>query len=288
MDSGLTHGPFDLHIIYFVMFYRNDLDGTTLQSVEESDSNAGRLLNVAPHEGFSSPLELHGYRRLEVASASEGQRSAMGGTKSNGKERTEKFSSSGSVKIDLNCHETDSAIVTSSSDIIAVENSDTDVHSNFTGSSASGDEKVGSFEPGADNNMDLNYIVSRPQSSSTRKSVDEKYKCELKRADYLCSSVANKHRKSSAENVSSVLTTTTTVDGVSSTSPEPKTEIVSTSADPGLGIGSDSVARYLNDAVATGKNQFELKNLQSLSRSWCNLLMILTVNFRHPKKNSGE
>lgn len=66
--------------------------------------------------------------------------------------------------------------------------------------------------------------------------------------------IATKHRKSSSENISSVLPTTT-VDGVSSTSPEPKSaEIVSTSADPGVGIGTESIPKYLNDALATGEH----------------------------------
>ncbi|ODN03900.1 hypothetical protein Ocin01_02796, partial [Orchesella cincta] len=209
-----------LGCIVLMFFYygliRNELDNdskpmTTVKLLDESSPpstlNASRILSGRePHENLNSTVDHHGYKRLEHSTDS--QRNAAVCTKSGGKERTEKFSSSGSIKIDLSCHETDSAIVTSSSDIIAVENSDTDVHSNFTGSSASGDEKVGSFEP------------------------------------------ATKHRKSSSENVSSILTTTT-VDGVSSTSPEPKSEIVSTSADPGVGIGTDSVARYLNDAVAT-------------------------------------
>ena len=137
-----------------IIFCRNDLDGdskpmTTLKSLEESSPpsnlNIGRMRS-ASRDSHESNLEIHAFRRLEPAM--EGPRSNMVSAKSNGKERTENFSNSGSVKLDLNCHETDSAIVTSSSDIIAVENSDNDVHSNFTGSSTSGDEKVGSFEPG--------------------------------------------------------------------------------------------------------------------------------------------
>lgn len=140
--------------------YRNDLDGdskpmTTLKTLvgdsspPSSASNTSRGLSVNSRDSHEGTLENHVYRRLEPGT--DGQRSALlAGAKADTKEssRADKFSS-GTVKIDLNCHETDSAIVTSSSDIIAVENSDTDAHSNFTGSSTSGDEKVGSlFEPG--------------------------------------------------------------------------------------------------------------------------------------------
>jgi len=51
-------------------------------------------------------------------------------------------------KIDFSCHETDSAIVTSSSDVIVNEKSESDMNLGSSSSSVNGDEKLSSLEFG--------------------------------------------------------------------------------------------------------------------------------------------
>jgi hypothetical protein len=174
IDLGVICNDLNCHglnffVLSWLVYSRRTVDGSKMIVSTELPSGSDKF-----HEDASADLspkdvltpgdevqgKLSGSFRLKDGYTSPVSPDADHSALDNLEQSSEKTSTSNSKnKIDLSCHETDSAIVTSSSDVIVNEKSESDMNHGSSSSSVNGDDKLSSLEYGKLDNNNISILI---------------------------------------------------------------------------------------------------------------------------------